>query len=202
MEALQLKSLKWMANTNTANSIRKKYYYHLGILQERKAIENKNLVKSEELISKLNSINQILESKEVEIRTQTEFLVNITKDRISKGELKITDLDFENKISFYSRNKYKDDDILCNQPFFTLFRLKSYNVFGDPDLYNLKEFLEYFDDDKSIIIPGIKYMDSINVCSTLQILFDETYLTYKDISDFEDIVIEVNMKYLYNFFIN
>ena len=200
MEELQLKSLKWMANTNTTNSIRKKYYYHLGILQERKAIENKNLFKHEELIYKLNVINQIIESKEEEIKKQTEFLVNITKDRISKGELKITDLDFENKISFYSRKKYKDDDIFCNQPFFTLYRLKSYNVLGDPNLNNLKEFLESTIEEKSIVIPGNKYIDSINVSSTLQILFNETYLTYNDISDFEDIVIEVNMKYLYNFF--
>ena len=200
MEELHLKSLKWMANSITDHSIRNKYYYHLGILQERKVIENKNLVKYEELISKLNIINQILESKEVEIRKQTDFLVNITKDRISKGELKITDLDFEIKISFYSRMKYKVDDIFCNQPFFTLFKLKSYNVVGDPKLNNLKEFLESSVEVRSIVIPGIKYLGSIDVCSTLKILFDETYLTYNDISDIDDIVIEINMKYLYQFF--
>jgi len=196
-----IEAFTWMSrNLPEGGLFSKEYYYFLGFLESRKKEDRSFFFRFEDNIPKFIAVNNLFLSMEEEMKKQTEFLVNITKERVAKGELKITDLAFEYVFNIFSRKKFIENDWFSDQPIYTFSKRKLLYIF-DPHISSFLEgFLEHSFEENDDFLKNDKYIKDIKLCSTFQYVIDESYLSCKDIIDIEDVTIELKMEYCYDSF--
>lgn len=200
-------SLIWMLLFAPEAFANKEYYHHLGILQEYKNVNDRHLLKTDILFPKLVSIDDMFVFKVEEIKKQTYFLVNVTRERVLDGDLNISEIEFEYKFSLFSKEKYQHNDFLSCEPFFVFYRHKRFPIKYDLESFDFEmdedKDDKYFNEDSSKFFDGLLIGDkflggSKKVSNLLLYLHEDTYLSYYDIADIETIEVELKMIYYLN----
>ncbi len=196
-EAVRIEALVWMIRIEPEAFLFDEYYHKLGILEEYKRVNNRHLLKSDVLFPKLQRIDKFFLSKVNEIKKQTDFLVKSARERVLEGELYISDIEFNYRFSLFSTLKYKDDDYLSSEPFFIFSRHKTFPIKYDFEGY--ENYDKYFDEDSNKddagLLIGDKFLGNNKVSSLLLYLHEDTFLSYYDIAEIENIKIELKMIY-------